>query len=49
MNSALEIFVVGLLLVIFGSIVLELDANVILGSMVIYIAIFAVVADYMEW
>lgn len=49
MNSVLEIFVVGLLLVIFGSIVLALDANVILGSMVIYIAIFAVVADYMEW
>lgn len=49
MNSALEIFVVGLLLVIFGSIVLELDANVILGSMIICIAIFAVVADYMEW
>lgn len=49
MNSALEIFVVGLLLVIFGSVVLELDANFILGSMIIYIAIFAVVADYMEW
>ena len=49
MNSALEIFVVGLLLVIFGTIVLELDANVILGSMVIYIAIFAVVADWLEW
>ena len=49
MNSALVIFVVGLLLVIFGSIVLELDANIILGSMVICIAIFAVVADYMEW
>lgn len=49
MNSALEIFVVGLLLVIFGSIVLELDANVILGSMVICIAIFGVVADWLEW
>lgn len=49
MNSALEIFVVGLLLVIFGSIVLELDTNVILGSMIICIAIFGVVADYMEW
>lgn len=49
MNSALEIFVAGLLLVIFGSIVLELDANVILGSMIAYIAIFAVIADYMEW
>ena len=49
MNSALEIFVVGLLLVIFGSIVLELDANVILGSMIVYIAIFAVVADWLEW
>lgn len=49
MNSALEIFVVGLLLVIFGSVVLELDANVILGSMVIYIAIFGVVADWLEW
>lgn len=49
MNSALEIFVVGLLLVIFGSIVLELDADVILGSMIICIAIFGVVADYMEW
>lgn len=42
-------FVVGLLLVIFGSITLELDANVILGSMIVYIAIFAVIADYMEW
>lgn len=49
MNSALEVFIVGLLLVIFGSIVLELDANVILGSMIIYIAIFGVIADYMEW
>ena len=49
MNSALELFVVGLLLVIFGSIVLELDANVILGSMIICIAIFAVVADWLEW
>lgn len=49
MNSVLEIFVVGLLLVIFGSIVLELDANVILGSMIIYIAIFAVIADWLEW
>lgn len=49
MNSALEIFVVGILLVIFGSIVLELDANVILVSMVIYIAIFGVVADWLEW
>ena len=49
MNSALEIFVVGILLVIFGSIVLELDANVILVSMVIYIAIFVVVADWLEW
>lgn len=49
MNSALEIFVVGLLLVIFGSIVLELDANIILGSMIIYIAIFAVAADWLEW
>lgn len=49
MNSALEIFVVGLLLVIFGSIVLELDANVILESMIICIAIFAVVADWLEW
>ena len=49
MNSALEIFVVGLLLVIFGSVVLELDVNVILGSMIVYIAIFAVVADWLEW
>lgn len=49
MNRILEWFVVGLLLVIFGSIVLELGANVILGSMIVYIAIFAVVADYMEW
>lgn len=49
MNSALEIFVVGLLLVIFGSVVLELDVNVILGSMIAYIAIFAVVADWLEW
>lgn len=49
MNSALEIFVVGLLLVIFGSVVLALDANVILGSMIIYIAIFGVVADWLEW
>ena len=49
MNSALKIFVVGLLLVIFGSVVLELDANFILGSMIIYIAIFAVVADWLQW
>lgn len=49
MNRILEWFVVGLLLVIFGSITLELDANVILGSMITYIAIFAVIADYMEW
>ena len=49
MNSALEIFVVGLLLVIFGSVVLALDINIILGSMIIYIAIFAVVADWLEW
>ena len=49
MNSALEIFVVGLLLVIFGSVVLELDIHVILGSMIIYIAIFGVVADWLEW
>lgn len=49
MNRILEWFVVGLLLVIFGSIVLELDVNVILGSMIVYIAIFAVIADYMEW
>ena len=49
MNSALEIFVVGLLLVIFGTLVLELDANVVLGSMVIYIAIFGVLADWLEW
>jgi hypothetical protein len=49
MNRILEWFVVGLLLVIFGSIVLELDANVILGNMIVYIAIFAVIADYMEW
>ena len=49
MNSALEIFVVGLLLVIFGSVVLALDVNVILGSMIAYIAIFAVVADWLEW
>lgn len=49
MNRILECFVVGLLLVIFGSITLELDANVILESMIVYIAIFAVIADYMEW
>lgn len=49
MNRMLAGFVVGLLLVIFGSIVLELDANAILGSMIGYIAIFAVIADYMEW
>lgn len=49
MNRILEWFVVGLLLVIFGSITLELDANVILGSMIVYIAIFAVIADYIEW
>lgn len=49
MNRILEWFVVGLLLVIFGNIVLELDVNVILGSMIIYIAIFAVVADWLEW
>ena len=49
MNSALEIFVVGLLLVIFGSIILELDIHVILGSMIICIAIFGVVADWLEW
>jgi len=49
MNRILEWFVVGLLLVIFGSIVLEPSANVILGSMIVYIAIFAVIADYMEW
>lgn len=49
MNSALEVFIVGLLLVIFGSIVLALDIHVILGSMIIYIAIFGVIADYMEW
>lgn len=49
MNSALEIFVAGLLLVIFGSIVLELDANVMLGSMIICIAIFGVIADWLEW
>ena len=49
MNRILKWFVVGLLLVIFGSIVLELDVNVILGSMIVYIAIFAVIADYMEW
>ena len=49
MNSALEIFVVGLLLIIFGSVVLALDIHVILGSMIIYIAIFGVVADWLEW
>lgn len=49
MNRMLEWFVVGLLLVIFGSIALELSAHVILGSMIVYIAIFAVIADYMEW
>lgn len=49
MNSALEVFIVGLLLIIFGSIVLALDIHVILGSMIIYIAIFGVIADYMEW
>ena len=49
MNSALEIFVVGLLLVIFGSVVLALDIHFILGSMIIYIAIFGVVADWLEW
>ena len=49
MNRILEWFVVGFLLVIFCSITLELDANVILGSMIVYIAIFAVIADYMEW
>lgn len=49
MNRILKWFVVGLLLVIFGSIVLEPSANVILGSMIVYIAIFAVIADYMEW
>ena len=49
MNRILEWFVVGLLIVVFGSIVLELDANVILGSVIAYIAVFAVVADYMEW
>ena len=49
MNSALEIFVVGLLLVVFGSVVLALDVNFILGSMIIYIAIFGVVADWLEW
>lgn len=49
MNRILEWFVVGFLIVVFGSIVLELDTNVILGSMIVYIAIFAVIADYMEW
>lgn len=49
MNRILEWFVVGLLLIIFGSIVLELGANTILGSVIAYIAVFAVVADYMEW
>ena len=49
MNRMLVGFVVGLLLVIFGSVILELGANTILGSVIVYIAIFAVIADYMEW
>lgn len=49
MNRMLVGFVVGLLLVIFGSVILELGVNAILGSVIAYIAIFAVIADYMEW
>ena len=49
MNNALEIFVVWLLLVIFGSVVLALDIHVIIGSMISYIAIFGVAADWLEW
>nr|DAH70696.1 MAG TPA: Ribosome associated membrane protein RAMP4 [Caudoviricetes sp.] len=49
MNKVLEWFIVGLLLVIFGSVILELGVNAILGSVITYIAVFAVIADYMEW
>lgn len=49
MNRILEWFVVGFLIVVFGSVILELGVNAILGSVIAYIAVFAVVADYMEW
>lgn len=49
MNSALEWFIAGLVFVIFGCIILGLDVSTVLGSAIIFIALFAVVADWLEW
>lgn len=49
MNNALVWFAFGLGFVILGCKVLGLDIQDVLGGMIIFIAVFAVLADFLEW